>query len=436
MASLPPGPSNAIAQTLALVREPYAHLVRCAKRYGDPFTLPHALGDIVMTAEPEGIRAIFSADPELFEVPGKDLSNPLLGENSIIMLDGAPHRAARQMLLPPFHGERMRAYGRLMSEIARAHVGRWRPGVSFPMLEAAQGLTLEIILQAVFGITRPEEVRRYSQVLLDLMERAHSVFVFFKGLRRDFFGLSPWARFQRAMASADALLLGEVATRRAQGAEGHEDILGLLLSARYEDGSPVSDKAIRDELMTLLLAGYDATASMLAWACYLLHRHPAALERLRAEVAALGAEPEPEVVARLPYLEAVCHETMRLYPILGSVIRKLRRPLRLQGYEVPAGKLVGAATVLAHHREQSFPQPHAFQPERFLGRVYSPFEFLPFGGGGRRCLGAAFAQYQLKLVLAAMMRGPRLRLVSEQEVKPMVRGVAVLPAGGVPVVLA
>jgi len=424
---MPPGPSNAFLHTVRLQREPYEHLVRCASRYGDPFTLPHAFGEMVMTGRPEGIQEIFSADPDTFEVPGKELSHPLLRENSIIMLDGAPHRAARRLLLPSFHSESVRSYGQLVFDTARAHAERRRRGERFHMLDLAQRITLDVIVQAVFGVVEPEEIERSGRILLDLMAKAHPAFMFYPPLRRSFFGLGPWDRFVRARDAADALVRRQIERCR------RPSILSLLVSATHEDGSPMRPEEIRDEVVTLLLAGYDATASMVAWAWSALGRHPEALQRLRAELEPLGDAPSPDDVGRLPFLEAVCHETMRMYPILGSVIRKLSRPMRLLDREIPAGKVVAAATILAHRREETFPDALAFRPARFIERTYSPFEFLPFGGGARRCIGATLALHQMKLVLAAIVRGPELRLQSIREPRPVTRGVAVLPADGVPV---
>jgi cytochrome P450 family 110 len=424
---IPPGPSNALVHTVRLQLEPYEHLVRCASRYGDPFTLPHAFGAMVMTGRPDGIREIFSADPDTFEVPGKELSHPLLRENSIIMLDGAPHRAARRLLSPSFHGESIRSYSRLVSDAARAHVERRRRGERFELLDLAQRITLDVIVRAVFGVEDPEEIERAGRILLDLMAKAHPAFMFFPPLRRSLLGIGPWDVFVRARDAADALIRRQIARCR------RPSILSLLVSATHEDGSPMRPEEIRDEVVTLLLAGYDATASMIAWAWSALGRHPEALRRLRDELAPLGDAPSADDVERLPFLEAVCHETMRMYPILGSVIRKLARPMRLLDREIPAGRVVAAATILAHRREETFPDPLAFRPGRFLDRTYSPFEFLPFGGGARRCIGAAFALHQMKLVLAAIVRGPALRLRSIREPRPVTRGVAVLPADGVPV---
>jgi len=434
---MPPGPSSVVLNTLGVFREPYEHLVRGARRYGDPFTLPHVFGQMVMTGHPEGVKAIFSADPDLFEVPGVELSIPLLGESSLILVQGATHREARKLLTPPFHGERMEAYGELMRDTTLRHAREWRQGAPFKMQETAEAISLEVIVRAVFGAGESELVRRYGQALIASM-RTRSLAIYFKPLRRSFLGLTRWSKLQRALATADELIYAEIARARRAPEGERKDILSLLLSARHEGGQPMSEREIRDQLMTIVLAGYDATATLVTFACYLLHEHPAALDRLRAELAAAGDEAAPKAIVRLPYLDAVCQEALRMYPILGSVIRLLKRPMTLMGYEVPAGKIVAASAAIAHRREETFPDATAFKPERFLDRAapYSPFEYFPFGGGARRCIGAAFALYEMKIVLGTMVQHFRLRLVPGQRVRPIVRGVTVLPEGGVSMVLA
>jgi len=436
MSRMPPGPSSVVLNTVGVFREPYEHLVRCAQRYGDPYTLPHVFGQMVMTGHPDGVRAVFSADPDIYDVPGVELSIPLLGESSLILVQGATHREARKLLTPPLHGERMEAYGELMRDTTVRHGERWQRDVPFTMQETAEAISLEVIVRAVFGANESEHVRRYGQALIASM-RTRSIAIYFKPLRRELFGLTKWAKFQRALKEADDLIYAEIAAARRAPSGSREDILSLLLSARHENGEPMSEREIRDQLMTLVLAGYDATATLVTFACYLLHEHPGALERLRVELEGAGANPAPKAIVRLPYLEAVCQEALRMYPILGSVIRLLKRPMTLMGYEIPAGKIVAASAAIAHRREETFPDAQSFKPERFLDQPpLSPFEYFPFGGGARRCIGAAFALYEMKIVLATLIRNFRLRLLPGQRVRPIVRGVTVLPEGGVKMMLA
>lgn len=430
MTRLPPGPRGTLWHTLRLLREPYEHLRRCARRYGDPFTLPHAFGPIVMTGDPDGIQAIFAADPAIFAVPGAELVSPIMGQGSLIVMHGERHRAARQLLAPQFHGDRVRAHGEAIRAITLRHIERWRFDTPFAMQELTQAISLDVIIRSVFGVTDEADARELAEALIDVLTRSQAALAFFEPLRKNLFGLSPWARLQRAIARADTLVYRHIAARRASPDRG-ADVLGLLVAARHDDGTAPGDRELRDQLMTLLLAGYDAPAVILSWALLCLHRNPATLARLRAELDGLGKDPDADSLARLPYLEAVCHETMRLYPVLGSVIRRLTAPLHIKGYDIPAGMNVGAAAAIAHVRAESFPDPERFEPARFLERSASPFEYLPFGGGARRCIGAAFALHEMKIVLGTIVRHVALRLVPDQHVLPRTRGVAAVPSTGV-----
>lgn len=418
-------------QMLHYLYDPYDYFLACRRRYGDPFLSPSIDGDLFVTGTPEGVRAIFAAAPETYEVFGAGLLSDIIGPHSLLMIGGERHRAERKLLAPPFHGARMRTYGQLMRAITRKHTRSWQAGMPVNLLDVAQAISLDVIVEAVFGMTEPRKVEEYRRFCLDIVSSLRASFVFNRWLRRDFFGLSAWSRYRRVRERAQAALMPEIAARRAAAAGG-EDVLSLLLGARYEDGSPMEDAAVYDELGTILTAGHETTAITLAWIFYFLHRHPETLERLRAEVLGLGPDPEPEAIARLPYLDAVCSETMRLRPITPQVVRKLRLPLSLCGYELPAGTGVSACLLLVHRREDLYPEPEKFRPERFLERSYSPFEFLPFGGGARRCLGAAFASYEMKLVVATILADKRLRLTRERPPRVEARSTTVGPRGGVP----
>jgi cytochrome P450 len=431
---LPPGSSGLLWGTLLSIRDPYGWLARCARRYGDPFTLRSVVGTMVFTGHPDGVRTIFSAPPEQYAPMGAELLSPVLGANSMLFLDGDRHRAARRLVTPPFHGARMRAYGRIMQDATLARVREWQRGRPFAMQRVTQSISLDVILHAVFGVADEARRERFRSAIAALMRTLSPTFIFFKALRRDLGGLSAWSRFCRARAALRALLVEEIDAARRAPAE-REDILGLLVAARYEDGSPMSDDELCEQLTTLLGAGHETTAIALVWACHFLHRSPAALERLRAELAPLGDRPEPEEVARLPYLEAVCHETLRLRPVTTIVGRMLARPLDLQGWTIPPGVNVAASVCLVHEREDLYPDHERFHPERFLERAFSPFEFLPFGGGTRRCIGSAFALYEMKLVLATMLAGRRLRLVRDAPVRAAMRSNVVGPVGGVEMIL-
>jgi cytochrome P450 len=418
-----------------MLRDPYGALARCARTYGDPFTISlPTQGTIVVTQQPTAIRGVFAADPDTFGSSGARVMGAILGPGSVLIQEGTAHRRARKLLNPPFHGDRMRAHGRVMRDIAREHAARLRPGARFAVQDVAQAISLEVILQAIFGVRGSGRLARFDGAVRAVMGSL-GPFAAFAIFRRSFGGLGPWARFLRRRAALAALVAEEVAARRSGGAE-RDDILSLLLAARYEDGGAMSDGEVFDQLLTLVAAGHETTMIALSWAVHWLHRTPEALARLQAELDALPGEPEPEGLARLPYLEAVVQETLRLYPVVPLATRRLARPFEVAGHALPAGLTVGLATGLVHYREDLFPEPDRFLPERFLDRSYGPGEYFPFGGGARRCLGAAFAMYEIKIVLATLLRSLRLRPRDDRPVRPAMRAAGVGPGRAVEVVVA
>jgi cytochrome P450 len=301
----------------------------------------------------------------------------------------------------------------------------------------AAAISLDIILQAIFGVRGTERLQRFDRAVQSLMGSL-GPFVGFAFLRRSFGGFGPWARFQRLRLELAALVADEIAERQgtgaSAGAEG-DDILSMLLAARYEDGTAMSHADVFDQLLTLVAAGHETTMITLAWAYYWLHRHPHALERLLAELDAMGGDDEPDTLTHLPYLEAVIQETLRLYPVVPLATRLLAAPFQLKGHALPAGVSVGLATSLVHYRPDLFPEPERFRPERFLERTFGPSEYFPFGGGVRRCLGAAFAMYEIKIVLGTMLRTLRSRPRDGRPVRPAMRAAGMGPGRDVAMVV-
>jgi cytochrome P450 len=303
-----------------------------------------------------------------------------------------------------------------------------------------QAISLRVILRAVFGLDEGLRFQQLSQLLTSLLDTFNpplsSSLLFIKALQQDLGPWSPWGRFLRQKQQIDELLHAQIQERRAENDLSRTDILSLMLSARDENGQPMTDDELRDELMTLLFAGHETTATALAWALYWIHYLPEVREKLLEELDALGENPDPGEIFRLPYLGAVCSETLRIYPVgLFAFGRMLRSPINLMGYELPAGMMLSPCIYLVHHREDLYPEPKRFKPERFLERQYSPYEFIPFGGGNRRCIGIALAQYEMKLVLATILRKKQLALIDNRPIKPVRRGVTMAPAGGVRMVL-
>ena len=410
--SLPPGPNLPRPLLMAsFVFRPTQFLERLHRRYGDPFTM-RAISDrtIVFTTDPEEIKRIFTGDPNLLHAgEGNSVLAPLLGSYSVLLLDGAEHMRQRKLLLPPFHGERMAAYAQVMRQAAEREVARWPVGEPFAVLPHTQAVTLEVIMRAVFGIedsTRLDALRAALRQVLDVATTRRRMLALALSMRGNG-DRGAWARFRAASAAADEILYEEIRERRAAPPSERDDVLSLLLQARHEDGSPMTDKELRDELMTLLVAGHETTATALAWALERLVRHPAVLDRLVEEVRNEGTEGE--------YLEAVIKETLRLRPVVPAVIRRLTGPMELGGYELPAGVFVSPSIYLTHRRPDVYPEPEAFRPERFLERPAGTYTWIPFGGGVRRCLGASFALFEMKVVLATVLEQVHLRTLEDSD---------------------
>jgi cytochrome P450 len=434
MDDLPPGPRSSFLPIVQYLRDPMGVMPRIAKRWGDPFTL-RGSPPTVFTGDPAGIKAIYSADPAMFAVANKDMG-VFLGSQSLILIEGDEHKRKRKLMMPPFHGARMRKYGEAMIRLTEQHTAEWKPGRTVSGFETAQKISLDVILEAVFGVRDPGGRSELAAVLLELLNGFSPLLAVFPALRRELGGVGPFARFKRRQAALHAKLDALIAEARTT--EPRDDILSLLVGARYEDGEPMSDQDVREQLLLLVVAGYDTTAIAIAWALDALHRpqSAAAREQLAQALRGLGPEPEPERLDKLPYLEAVCQETLRRYPGAPAPSpRKLLQPLELMGRTLPAGTGVAAAIGIAHFREETYPEPLQFRPERFLERKFSPFEYLPFGGGARRCLGAAVAAYEMRLVLGTIMGRFHLRLASQKPDHGKVRAANVGPAGRVELVV-
>lgn len=432
MSRLPLGPRWGLPTTLRYLRDPFGTLLDAEKRYGDPYGFPSAFGRMFITGSPAGAETVFSADPDTFLALGADLFGPILGADNLILLSGARHKAMRKLQAPPFHARAVAAYGRIILDIAHEHIAKWPRDRVFNVHHTMQQISLEVILRTVFGQSlSPERLQAIEEATLTVIRALKPSFMVIPSLRHSFGGLSAYARFKRARAEIERLFNEEVGARRADG-RPREDILAQLMAARDEDGKPLDDENLLTQVMNLVGAGHETTASSLAWALHAIHRDLAVKRALDDALTALPAGPwQPEAVARLPYLEAVCYETLRQKPVAPLIGRTLRTAFTIAGYELPAGTAVGVGIINIHRRPDLYPEPERFRPERFAERQFSPFEFLPFGGSSRRCLGAAFALYEMKLVLAAVMTGPRLELADGDEAHAAARNTVVGPKRGV-----
>lgn len=417
--------------TIRVARTPIEAMTKYRARYGDPFFLPMGNGPIVATAQPALIKELFAnRDTSLYGSFGFESTRALVGDHSVLMMDGVEHKRERKLLNPHFRGERMRAYGEVMIEATREAFATLSVGEEFVAIERTTELSLEAIVRAVFGFSTREEITVVQRAVMATLRAAKPYLLFSPKTQIAPFGLGPWATFQKHSKALDDLLYAHIEKTRASP-DGREDILAMLVGARYDDGSTMSNSDIRDELRTLLIAGHETTAVSLAWTLYALHRHPEVLARARAEVDELGENPAPETLARLSYLGAVIDETLRRYPVVDVAFRKLLRPVSFAGYELPAGVTVCPAIVLVHQDPTIYPDPARFDPERFLGKKPRPHEYLPFGGGNRRCIGAAFSLYESRLALATLLREFELELLDTDELPPVRKNIVLAPKGGV-----
>ncbi|BAY10583.1 cytochrome P450 [Calothrix sp. NIES-2098] len=426
-------------QTIKIILQPLENLERLRERYGDIFYSKfNSFPPQLIISDTQAIQQIFTADPKLFDSgSGNQIVQPLVGTNSLILLDGDRHTQQRKLLMPPFHGERMRAYGQIIREITEQVISQWKIGQPFVARASMQDISLQVILRSVFGLKEGERYQHIKQILIAFLNTFNhplsATLLFFKSLQKDLGAWSPWGKFVRRRQELDRLVYQEINERREQGKTDGEDILSLLMSARDEAGQPMSDVELRDELMTMLFAGHETTAIALAWALYWIHYLPEVREKLLQELNSIDiANADPMAIAQLPYLNAVCSETLRIYPVVFFCLpRILKKDMQLMGYDVPKGMYLSICTYLTHQRPDIYPEPKRFKPERFLERQFSPYEFLPFGGANRRCIGAAFAMFEMKLVLATILSHYSLELLDKVPLQPVRRGIVFAPPGGV-----
>ena len=389
---------------------------------------------MVFFSDPAVIRQVFTGDAERLQAgqANSKVFRLIVGPNSVLVLDGARHKRERKLLMPPFHGERMRLYGDMMCEITDRSIDTWPVETPFPIQPCMQEITLDIILRAVFGVN---EDAHHSRLRALLMEYQRVM------VGRNFFlTLIAWRRLTRLQRAIDRLLYDEIKRCREETEAWRTDIMAMLVAARAEDGQPMSDEEIRDELITMLLAGHETTATALAWVIHRLLQNPDILAAAKAEVASVigdgphASTPDAGQIAELRYLDAVIKETARLDPVVPIVVRLLETDTHIGGYDLPAGSIVAPCIYLTHRRPDLWSDPEGFKPERFIARRTDPYTFFPFGGGVRYCIGAAFATYEMKIVLARVLSRVKLRPDPDHTVRMVRRGITFAPSGGVPVI--
>ncbi|MBA2750363.1 MAG: cytochrome P450 [Tatlockia sp.] len=425
-------------QLFEAIARPTQRLDTYAKKYGDVFVSKlSGFRPFVLFSHPQAIQQILTADPNLFDSGvANQILHPLVGDYSLLLLDGSSHQRQRKLLTPPFHGDRMKSYGTLICEITEQVMSQQPIGEIFSVRSATQEISLRIILRAVFGLDETERFQQLRKLLSSILDAVgsplSSTLLFVPALQKDLGAWSPWGKFVRQRQAINRLIYDEIETRRTKNNIFGEDILSLMMSAKDENGQSMTDVELRDELMTLLFAGHETTASALAWAFYWIHKLPNVKSKLLAEINNIGTNFDPNVVVKLPYLTAVCQETLRIYPIaMFTFSRILKAPMQIMGYDFASGTQLTPCIYLTHQREDIYPEPKQFKPERFLERQFSPYEFLPFGGSNRRCIGMAFAMFEMKLVLAKVLSQWQMNLAETKPVKPIRRGITLAPSGGI-----
>ena len=431
-------------QKLQWIGDPVGYMENAAQQYPDIFSA-EIVGfgnNLVFVNHPQAIQEVLTNDRKKFAAQGapNKILQPLVGNYSVMMLEGDRHKRRRQLLMPPFHGERMRAYGQLICNLTEKVFSQLPTDTPFSARTVTQDISLQVILQTVFGLYEGERCQQLKRLLALMAELFRSPlsssFLFFPFLQKDLGAWSPWGNFLRQRQQVDALLYAEIAERREQRNLEGMDILSLLMSARDEQGQPMTDQELRDELMTLMLAGNDTTATAISWALYWLHHLPDVREKLLQEMDTLGDSPDSMSIFRLPYLTAVCNETLRIHPVaMLTFPRVVQEPVELLGHHLEPDTAVVGCIYLTHQRQDLYPEPEHFKPERFLNHQFSPYEFMPFGGGVRRCIGEALAVFEMKLVLATILSRYQLTLVDQQPERPQRRGVTLAPARGVKMVV-
>jgi len=428
---LPPGSEAPRPwQTARWIVRPLPFLQELGRRHGDVFTL-RLVGQPpwVMVSDPELIKRVFTASPDVLRAgEGNKILEPILGPSSVLLLDRDEHLRQRRLLLPPFHGDRMERYGEVMREVVEAEIDRWPVGSASPAWPHTQAITLEVILRVVFGVeerARLDPLRAALRALVDFAGGTRGLaLLMFSGADR--VRNHRLAGFRQVLDRADELVLAEIARHcEDPGLEQRDDILSLLLQARHEDGSAMSDSELRDELMTLLVAGHETTATALAWALERLVRNPGALERTVAEAGAGGG----------PYTDAVLQETLRLRPVIPIVVRLVKEPFELGDHVVPPGTLITPSVQLLHLRPVVYPDPATFRPERFLEQPPGTYTWIPFGGGVRRCIGASFALFEMRVVLSTLLARAGVRAAEPEREALRRRTITMTPSRGARVVL-
>jgi cytochrome P450 family 110 len=443
---LPDGPKTPrVLQAMQFVKDPLGYMDDAQEKYGDIFTSKaFTFHDqpTLMISNPEALKQILTNDTKEFSAPGNlmEIVIPFFGDYSLLVLDGDTHRQQRKLMMPSFHGDHLKAYGKAMCDITEKVMAQLSFDKPFVARTIMRDITLQSVIEVLFGFHEGERWERLMQLMLATMNHFQNPLWlatgFFPLLQKDFGRKSPWGYFVHMRQQIDDLIYEEIEERRAKPDPDARDLLTLLISARDEDGQPMTNKQLRDQMVTLMMVGHENSANAIAWALYWVHKHPEVLDKLLQELASLGDSPEPMAIVRAPYMSAVCNEILRLSS--GNTLtsgRMVRSPVELMGYQLSPGIALFGSIYLTHNRPDLYPEPKQFKPERFLERQFSPYEFIPFGGGIRSCMGANLALMEIKLILATVVSRYQLALADDQPEKLVGRGVVLIPERGVKMVV-
>ena len=439
MKSIPELKTPLFLQRLQWLFDPVSYLKNTHNHHPDIF-FSKAMGmqGSVILSHPQAMEELLTNDRKKFSAPSQynQLLQPIVGDNSTIMMDGDRHCKRRKLVMPSFHSERLKSYGNLIIHIVKEVMDQLPIDQPFLARSAMQSISLKVIMEVVFGIGQGERSQKLQSLLSQLTDLFESPIasatLFFPSLQKDWGIWSPWGKFLRQRNQIDELIYAEISDRRSNRGSNRTDIFSLLMEARDEAGEALNDNELRDELISLLIAGHETTATAMTWGLYWLHCFPDVKEKLFKELADLGDFSEPMETSRLAYLTAVCNEVLRISPVVMLTFpRVAQEPVEILGYSITQGTLVMGCIYLTLQREDLYPNPREFRPERFLERQYSPYEFIPFGGGVRRCLGEALAQFEMKLVLSTIISDYQLKLWDKQPEKLKRRGFTLSPSRGV-----
>lgn len=437
--AFPPGPRTpALIQTIMWLREPVRGLDELGRLHGEVFSVKSLLfGQEVLFTHPRAIKQILTGDAETYNASeGNSVLGAVLGKSSVMLLDGAAHARQRKLMMPAFHGERLQRYAAGVRASTVAAIADWQPAARFKLQEAMQELTLDIILRVVLGLADEGEKAPVREAILRVLHRVQSptgALWMLPALQRDLGPFTPWAAIKRTIDEMDQAIFAHLARRR-EAREERDDVLSMLLAAVDEEGQGMSDGEIRDELVTLLIAGHETTALAIAWAFEELLREPGEQAKLRAEVTGLG-EGGALSAEKVPRLDSVIKEALRLHPITGGVARKLKKPVSLEGWDIPAGVVLVPCFHLLHRRPDLYPDPDRFVADRFVGKKVDPYEWMPFGAGAHRCIGMAFAMLEMRVVMAEILARVELRLEATGPAEATLRSLLVAPKGGTRVIV-